>query len=215
MTGTPQPPAFRPVNVPDLILSTAAQAEQSTRLRLRVLDRHGPALIACAARIAAAFQDGATLFTFGDGGDTDAQALAQLFLTPGRTTAQGPRPLPALFLAGDASPLTAPADDAGLEGGHARHLAALGRRGDVAVALSTSGGSANALPGLRQARRIGMLTVAFAGGDSGGDSGPIAAQRLADHLFVIPSSSPHRIQEAQSTACHVLWELVQQQLAQP
>ncbi|MFG3436874.1 SIS domain-containing protein [Nonomuraea sp. NPDC047897] len=186
----------------ELVRSTAAKAAESAELRLRVLDGLGPALAACARAMAAAFRAGGTLLTFGNGGSsTDAQAVAQLFLTPGR----GGRRLPAISLTGDSALLTALANDVHFDVVFARQLAALGRRGDIAVALSTSGGSANVLLGLEAARRAGMVTVGFAG--SGG--GRMAADALADHLFVVPSSSVHRVQEAQATLCHVLWELVQ------
>lgn len=190
----------------ELVMSTAAKAAESVELRLRVLERLGPSLAACARATAAAFRAGGTLLAFGNGGSsTDAQSVAQLFLAPGR----GGRRLPAISLTGDSALLTALANDVHFDVVFARQLAALGRRGDIAVALSTSGGSANVLRGLEAARRAGLVTVGFAG--SGG--GRMAAERLADHLFVVPSSSVHRVQEAQATLCHVLWELVHQALA--
>ncbi|MBB6348627.1 D-sedoheptulose 7-phosphate isomerase [Nonomuraea muscovyensis] len=190
----------------ELVRSTAAKAAESLDLRLQVLERFGPSLVACAGAMAAAFRAGGTLLAFGNGGSsTDAQSVAQLFLTPGR----GGRQLPAISLTGDSALLTALANDVHFDVVFARQLAALGRRGDIAVALSTSGGSANVLQGLQAARRAGMVTVGFAG--SGG--GRMAGEALADHLFVVPSSSVHRIQEAQTTLRHVLWELVQHELA--
>jgi len=185
--------------------STVAKATESLELRLRVLDGLGPALTTCAAALTAAFRAGGTLFAFGNGGSsTDAQSLAQLF-------AAGPsgRRLPAMSLTCDAALLTALANDVTFDVVFARQLAALARPGDIAVALSTSGGSANVLHGLREAGRLGLTTVGLAG--SGG--GRMAEDGLADHLFVIGSASVHRIQEAQSTACHVLWELVQRGMA--
>lgn len=195
----------------ELVRSTAAKAVESLELRLRVLGTLGPALAACAAAMATAFRAGGTLFAFGNGGSsTDAQAVAQVFRTPDR---DGGRPwpaLPAISLTGDAALLTALANDVAFDVVFARQLAALGRPGDVAMALSTSGGSVNVLRGLEQARRTGMVTVGFAG--SGG--GRMAEERLADHLFVVPSSSVHRVQEAQTTACHVLRELVRAEPAE-
>ncbi|WP_336206936.1 D-sedoheptulose-7-phosphate isomerase [Nonomuraea sp. LPB2021202275-12-8] len=186
--------------------STAAKATESLHLRLRLLRDLGPSLTACAGALSSAFRAGGTLFAFGNGGSsTDAQYVAQLF------SATGPGGLPAISLTGDAALLTALANDVDFDVVFARQLAALARPGDIAMALSTSGGSANVLRGLREARRRGMVTVGFAG--SGG--GRMAEERLADHLFVIPSPSVHRIQEAQTTACHVLWQLVQQAPAAP
>ncbi|MCG5218655.1 SIS domain-containing protein [Streptosporangium sp. KLBMP 9127] len=186
-----------------VIRSTVAKAEEIVALRGDVLDRLGPALAGCACAVAAAFRGGGRLFAFGNGGSsTDAQALAQLFLAPG----EGGRGLPAISLTGDAALLTALSNDIGFDVVFARQLAAQGTRGDVAVGLSTSGGSVNVLRGLEAARRRGMVTVGFAGSGGGG----MAEPGLVDHLFVVPSSSVHRIQEAQTTLCHVLWELVQQ-----
>lgn len=211
MTG-PLYPFLRPgaaTTTEEVTRSTAAKATESLHLRLRVLNDLGPALTACAHALAAAFRAGGTLFTFGNGGSsTDAQSVAHLFSTG--TGSALPAALPALSLTGDAALLTALANDVDFDVVFARQLAALARPGDIAVALSTSGGSANVLRGLEQARRTGMVTVGFAG--SGG--GRMAEEHLADHLFVIPSSSVHRIQEAQTTAYHVLWQLTQQALDQ-
>jgi len=76
------------------------------------------------------------------------------------------------------------------------------------VALSTSGGSANVLNALAEASRRGLVTVGLAGYDGG----EMARAQAVEHLFVVPSASVHRIQEAQSTLVHVLWELVQRAL---
>ena len=85
----------------------------------------------------------------------------------------------------------------------ARQIAALGRRDDIAVGLSTSGNSENLLRGFAEASRRGMLTVGLAGYEGG----KMAEADTIDYLFVAPSSSVHRIQEAQTTMYHVLWEL--------
>lgn len=86
----------------------------------------------------------------------------------------------------------------------AAQVIAYGRRGDVALALSTSGGSANIIEALAEARRRGLVTIALVGYDGG----RIAAERLADHVIVAPSEYVPRIQEAQASAYHVLRELV-------
>ena len=104
--------------------------------------------------------------------------------------------------------VTALSNDVGFEVVFARQLAAFARPGDVAVGLSTSGGSANVLAAFAEARRLGLVTVGFAGYD-GGRMAEAAAAGAIDHLFVVPSASVHRIQEAQTTTYHVLWELTQ------
>jgi D-sedoheptulose 7-phosphate isomerase len=155
--------------------------------------------------MAASFRAGGRLFTFGNGGSsTDAQAVAQLFLDPG----PGSRPLPAIALTTDVAVVTALSNDVGFEVVFARQLAAFARAGDIAMGLSTSGGSANVLRAFDAATRLGLVTVGFAGYDGG----RMAAAGTIGHLFVVPSESVHRIQEAQTTTYHVLWELTQSAL---
>ena len=84
-------------------------------------------------------------------------------------------------------------------------MIAYGRPGDVAVALSTSGNSANILAALDEARRRGLHTIAFVGYDGG----RVAAEHRADYVVVTPSEHIPRIQEAQASAYHVLRELVE------
>ncbi|GAA0970953.1 SIS domain-containing protein [Acrocarpospora macrocephala] len=180
--------------------STEDKIAEIGTLRRSLAHLHGERLVACAQAMAAAIDGGARLFTFGNGGSsTDAQDIAQTFANP----LAGTRPVAAISLAQDVAVLTALSNDVGYDLVFARQLAALGRRGDIAVGLSTSGGSANVLNALAEARRRGMLTVGLVGYDGG----TMARDDLADHLFVVPSTSVHRIQEAQITLYHVLWEL--------
>ena len=135
------------------------------------------ALDACAAALAGSFRAGGRLFTFGNGGSsTDAQAVAQLFLDPG----SGARALPAVALTDDVAVVTALSNDVGFEVVFARQLAAFARPGDVAVGLSTSGGSANVLAAFAEARRLGLVTVGFAGYDGG---------RMAEAAAPAPSTT--------------------------
>jgi len=186
--------------------STAAKAAEIVALRESLVAEHGQSLVDCARRCAAAFQAGGTLFAFGNGGSsTDAQDVAQLFLHPPTAA----RPLPAVSLTHDVALITALANDVGFEVVFARQVAAFGRAGDIAVGLSTSGGSHNVLRAFEEAARRGMLTIGLAGYDGG----RMAESEFIDHLFVVPSASVHRVQEAQTTLYHVLWELTQQALA--
>ncbi|GLY88654.1 D-sedoheptulose-7-phosphate isomerase [Actinoallomurus iriomotensis] len=189
----------------DVRRSTAEKAEEIVALRGRVLALDGPRLEVCAARMAEAFRAGGRLFTFGNGGSsTDAQDVAALFLNPGGDA----RPLPALALTTDVAVLTALSNDVGFDVVFARQLAAFGRAGDIALGLSTSGDSANLLRAFEEAMRRGMLTV----GLSGHTGGRMAELDGLDHLFTVPSSSVHRVQEAQTTVYHALWELTQHAL---
>ncbi len=189
----------------DVRRSTVDKVGEIAALRREVAYQCEDDLIGAAAAIAASFEAGGRLYTFGNGGSsTDAVALAQLFLDPGPDW----RPLPAAALTVDVAVLTALSNDVGFEVVFARQIAAAGRPGDVAVALSTSGGSRNVLRGLEEAHERGLVTVGFAG-YSGGAMAESAQKGVIDHLFIMPSASVHRIQEAQTTTYHVLWELTQ------
>jgi D-sedoheptulose 7-phosphate isomerase len=184
--------------------STVEKAAEIEALRQAVVGRDGERMAACGAAMAAAFAGGARMLAFGNGGSsTDAHDIVHLFLAP-----PSGRPLPALALTADVAVLTALANDVGFDVVFARQVAAWGRPGDVAFAVSTSGGSENVVRGLEEAKRRGMLTVGLAGYDGG----RMAAAGTVDHLFVVPSASVHRIQEAQTTVYHVLWTLTQDAL---
>jgi D-sedoheptulose 7-phosphate isomerase len=192
----------------DIVRSTALKAEEIVGLRDSVLDRYAEPLAECAAAMAGAFERGARLLAFGNGGSsTDAQEVARLFL---HGSERG-RPLAALALTADVAVVTALANDVGFEVVFARQIAAFGRTGDIAMGLSTSGNSANLVEAFDRARSQGLLTVGLAGYDGG----RMAEIDTIDFLFTVPSSSVHRIQEAQTTIYHVLWELTQVALAGP
>jgi D-sedoheptulose 7-phosphate isomerase len=182
--------------------STVAKAEEILRLRREVRDADGARLLGCAREMAGRFASGGRLFAFGNGGSaTDAQQLATMFLYPGGIA----RPLPAMSLASDASVLTALSNDIGVDVVFARQLAAFGAKTDIAVGMSTSGNSDNLLRAFDEASRRGMLTIGIAGYAGG----KMAELDSIDYLFVAPSTSVHRIQEAQTTMYNVLWELCQ------
>jgi D-sedoheptulose 7-phosphate isomerase len=194
---------------PDAVLaqvqaSTVAKIAEIAELRRAVAERDADRLAECAAEAAHRFAAGGRLFAFGNGGSaTDAAQLATLFLHPGGGTGRDWTPLPAMGLASDTSVLTALANDVGVEVVFARQLAAFGTKHDIAVGLSTSGNSANLVRAFDEAARRGMLTIGLAGYEGGA----MAELDSIDYLFVAPSSSVHRIQEAQTTIYHVLWEL--------
>ena len=180
--------------------STVAKTAEIIELRRVIAAQDGARLAACAHDVAARFAAGGRLFAFGNGGSaTDAQQLATLLMNPGGDA----RPLPAFGLANDTAVVTALCNDVGVEVVFARQLAAFGGRDDIAVGLSTSGNSANLLCAFDEASRRGMLTIGLAGYDGG----KMAELDSIDYLFVAPSSSIHRIQEAQTTTYQVLWEL--------
>jgi D-sedoheptulose 7-phosphate isomerase len=181
--------------------STAAKTREIIDLRTEVCARSSGLLALCATDMAARFAAGGRLLTFGNGGSaTDAADLVTLFLHPPGDA----RCLPAIGLANDVGVLTALANDIGVEVVFSRQIEALGRPADIAVGLSTSGNSENLLRALDEAHRMGLLTI----GVSGYDGGKMAEIASLDYLFIAPSVSIHRIQEAQTTIYHILWELV-------
>jgi D-sedoheptulose 7-phosphate isomerase len=186
--------------------STVAKAGEIIALRRVIAERDGTRLAACARDMAARFAAGGRLFAFGNGGSaTDAAQLATLFLYPGA----GLHPLPAFGLASDTSVVTALGNDVGVDVVFARQLGASGRPADIAVGLSTSGNSDNLVRAFDEASRRGMLTIGLAGYAGG----KMAELSSIDYLFVAPSASIHRIQEAQTTIYQVLWELTEREVS--
>jgi D-sedoheptulose 7-phosphate isomerase len=186
--------------------STVRKANEIVELRRSVLQRDRVRLSTCAWDMATRFAHGGRLLAFGNGGSsTDSQELASLFLSP---PGDG-RPLPAFGLTNDIAVVTALSNDIGFEVVFARQIGAFGRPNDIAVGLSTSGNSANLLQAFDEAARRGLFTVGIAGYDGG----RMAETDSIDYLFVVPSASVHRIQEAQTTLYHALWELTLAALA--
>jgi D-sedoheptulose 7-phosphate isomerase len=110
--------------------------------------------------------------------------------------------LPGVALVDDVATVTAVGNDVGFDNVFARQLIPLGRHGDVAVAISTSGSSANILTGLEEAHRRGMLTCAI----TGYDGGRLAELDWLDHLIVVRGDYIPRLQEAHATIYHLLLE---------
>jgi D-sedoheptulose 7-phosphate isomerase len=195
-----------PAVLEEVRASTVAKTAEITELRREIARRDGARIAQCAREMAARFTAGGRLFAFGNGGSaTDAAQLATLFLHPGT----GAPPLPAFGLANDTSVVTALCNDIGVDVVFARQLGAFGRAGDIAVGLSTSGNSANLLRAFDEASRRGMLAIGLAGYEGG----KMAELSAIDYLFVAPSASIHRIQEAQTTIYQVLWELTVQEVS--
>jgi len=187
----------------DVRRSVLMKADEAKDLRERTALEGRETLLAAAADLRGVFDAGGRLFAFGNGGSaTDAMDVAADF----RIAPQGWPARAAVDLTEDAAILTALANDIGPHALFQRQLIAHGRRGDAALALSTSGGSVNIVEALVEARRRGLVTIALVG--YGG--GRILAERLADHVVVTPSEHIPRIQEAQATAYHLLRTLVEQ-----
>jgi rfaE bifunctional protein nucleotidyltransferase chain/domain len=162
-------------------------------------------LEAAGAALCDAFRAGRKVLIFGNGGSAaDAQHMATelvgRFLVPVR------RALPAIALTTDTSALTAIANDFGFERVFARQVEALGRPGDVAIAISTSGASPNVLAGVREARARGLVTIGLVG------PGGSELERLVDLPVVTRDVEGPAIQEAQLAVEHALCAFVERTL---
>jgi D-sedoheptulose 7-phosphate isomerase len=141
-------------------------------------------------------RQGGKLLFFGNGGSAaDAQHIAAELVVRYKVHR---KPIAAIALTTDTSTLTACGNDMGFDAIFQRQIEALGRPGDVAIGISTSGKSPNVLGGLRQARKGGLRTVGLAGGN-GGDMGPIC-----DSMITVPSPVTARIQEMHVIIGHML-----------
>ncbi len=144
----------------------------------------------------ASLRSGGKLLFFGNGGSAaDAQHLATELSIRYKANRAA---IAALALTTDTSALTAAGNDLGFERVYARQIEALGKPGDVAIAISTSGQSPNVIAALKQARAMKLVTAAL-GGKGGG-----ALKGLADHLLVVPSDTTARIQEMHITLGQML-----------
>ena len=176
------------------------KARESAELKEAFFRAEADRIEALARAMAAAFARGGRLFVMGNGGGaTDAQHVAVEFCHP---IVEKRRALPALALTADPALLTAIANDRDFAKVFADQLRLHARSGDMALALSTSGQSANLVQGIEAARALGAMTIAF----TGKDGGRLAA--AAEHAFVVPSFSIHRIQETHVALYHVVWDLV-------
>jgi D-sedoheptulose 7-phosphate isomerase len=164
-----------------------------------------PAASAAVDAVVAALRRGGKVILFGNGGSA-AQAQHIAAELTGRYLVERAA-LAAVALTTDTSALTAIGNDYGFERVFARQVEALARSGDVAVALSTSGRSANVLQAVDAARRRGVFSI----GLSGGDGGELA--RRVDLALVVPSTSTPHIQEAHLALLHAIAGAVEREMA--
>lgn len=184
----------------DLRDAVLRKCRESATTQERFFSENAGRIADCAKAMADAFERGAKLLVLGNGGSLcDAQHVTVEFMHP---VIEKRPALPAVTLGTEAALLTAVSNDQDFSLAFAQQLKLLGRRGDVALGISTSGKSAGVARALKAARELGLLTIGF----SGRDGGELPA--VCDHCFVVPSFSIHRIQEAHGTLLHILWDLV-------
>ena len=176
------------------------QARECSALKERFFAENAQAVIGCAQAMGAAFDAGGRLFAMGNGGSScDATHCSVEFMHP---IIEKRPALACIALTTDTAILTAVGNDRDYALVFSEQLRVLGRAGDIALAVSTSGQSASILRGLRAAREMGMLTVGFAGRDGG------RMPEQCNHCFVVPSFSIPRIQEVHETLLHILWDMI-------
>ena len=178
--------------------------KESATVKEQFVRDHVDRIVEVAKIIATAFRHGRKVLLFGNGGSaTDAAHIAAEFVGRYKRDRQ---PLPAIALATDIAAITCIANDYGYDELFARQVRAHGQKGDVAIAISTSGNSLNVLNGVEAAKACGLLTVGWTGGTGGKLAG------MVDHPFIVPSNVTARIQESHITLGHVLCELTEEQL---
>jgi len=183
-----------------------AQFEESLRVKRVFLTEYADAVARAGEMLLASLRAGGKVLIFGNGGSAaDAQHIAAEFTGRFVRKRDG---LPAIALTTDTSALTAIANDFGYDDVFARQVRALGRKGDVAIAISTSGKSPSVLRAVEACKAIGIRTIGF----GGGDGGPM--KPLVDVALVVSASTlSARIQETHITIGHVLCELVDREMA--
>jgi D-sedoheptulose 7-phosphate isomerase len=182
--------------------SMLQKMEEVNGMRAAVAETEVGAISEIAAAVAERLASGGKIIAFGNGGSaTDANDLVADCVAP----PPGFGTVPAVSLAAEPANITAIANDVGVEAIFLRQLIAHARPEDVAVGISTSGGSANILAALAEARKRGLLTV----GIVGYDGGRIVGEQLADHAVVVRSDYIPRIQEVQASVYHVLRGLLE------
>ncbi|MDB4948125.1 MAG: D-sedoheptulose 7-phosphate isomerase [Gemmatimonadetes bacterium] len=179
-----------------------AALDDAARVKLAMRDL-APQIARVATRTADSFRAGGRLYACGNGGSAcDAMHLVEELVARYKRDRPG---LPAHHLM-DAATLTCWSNDYDFEGAFRRQVEAMARPGDVLVAISTSGGSANVLRAAEAARERGVYVVGLTGRGGG------ALRALCDEAVVIPSDATERIQEGHITVIHLLCELVERTL---
>jgi D-sedoheptulose 7-phosphate isomerase len=198
-------PKIAPITMKQTI---AAIFAESIAAKQRFLHDYGDVLVSATKEVVQTLQSGGKILLFGNGGSAaDAQHIAAEFVN--RYLIERP-PLPAIALTTDTSALTSIANDYGVVDLFAKQIQALGKPGDVALALSTSGNSLNVLRALEVCRELGIRTIGLTGGDGGAMVG------LVDHLLCVSATRiTPRIQEVHILIGHTICELVDQMMFAP
>jgi len=181
-----------------------SELRASGELMLHIAKEQIDSVIGAAELARKTMKSGGTVFIFGNGGSaSQAQHIAAELVNRLRKTR---RPLPAIALTTDSSILTSIANDTSFQNVFSRQIEALGRKGDLAWAISTSGRSRNVIKALETAKSLKLSTLGFAGKSGGRMTG------ITDRLITVPSSSTARVQEAHLTMAHIICELIEEDI---
>jgi D-sedoheptulose 7-phosphate isomerase len=179
----------------------ARVVDENQKVKEDFIKKNTSKLVYLAERIAKAFKDDRKIMLCGNGGSAaDAQHIAAEFVN--RFKLERP-PLPALALTTDTSILTSVANDYGYEEVFSKQIKALGVKGDILLAISTSGKSANVISAIKTAKEKGLYTVGFIGGDGG------EMIELVDLALAVESMNTPRVQEVHILVGHLVCELVE------
>ena len=179
---------------------------ESIRVKEQLLHNNIGEIIEIAEIVIDSLKKNGKLILFGNGGSaSDSQHIAAELI--GRFK-KDRNALAAIALTTNTSILTSLANDYGYDIIFAKQIEALGQKNDVVMAISTSGKAKNVIAGVKQAKKMGLKTIAL----TGGDGGEIA--KIADVTLLVPSNITARIQEAHITIGHIICELIEQTLCQ-
>jgi len=182
------------------------ELKASADIKRKIAEQCNDAIIKAVDTLIRTLNQGGKILLCGNGGSAaDAQHLATELVIRMNPALKRPA-IPAISLSTDSSMLTAGANDIGYDNVFAREVEALGRKGDVLVAISTSGRSESVNNALRKARAQGMATIGLLGKDGG------SSRELVDVAIVIPSDDTQRIQEGHITVGHILCALIEREM---
>lgn len=158
----------------------------------------------CAKAIIHSLKSGGKLLIFGNGGSAaDSQHMAAELVGRFKKERKG---LPAIALTANTSTLTAIANDYGYDLSFSRQIEALGKRGDIALGISTSGNSKNVLDAVAKAKSAGLVTIGLTGSGGG------RLKKECDITITVDSKDTPRVQESHLMICHILCELIENEL---
>jgi D-sedoheptulose 7-phosphate isomerase len=181
--------------------------KESAALKTDFASKNSERIAAVVRLCAQTLKSGNKIMLFGNGGSAaDAQHIAAEFVNRLHKTRTERPPLAALALTTDTSILTSISNDSDFSLIFSRQIRALGKTGDIAWGISTSGNSPNLINAVTTARDMGITTLGFTG-SGGGTLGP-----LLDHHFTVESDEVTRIQEVHITLAHVICELIEEAL---